>query len=130
MVQYSKWSLKYKEKHSLGWIYWTWCILWDISQNLRETSGTPCRSVSEIHSTIGQGQSLKILSFIRVEVYSIFWFASFLHSFYAFLSDFCLIACLIPFFVTSFATRLGRPKDEQSVLHSVARPLMLLIDFR
>ena len=35
------------------------------------------RSMSEIYSTIGQGQSLEILCFIRVEVYSIFWFTTF-----------------------------------------------------
>ena len=38
-------------------------------------------SVSEIHSTIGQKKTLEISRFIRVEVYSIFWFATFLHSF-------------------------------------------------
>ena len=38
-----------------------------------------------------------------------------------------LIACLISFFVTSVAMTLGRPRDKQSVLDSVARPLILYI---
>ena len=39
-----------------------------------------------------------------------------------------LIACLISFFVTSLAMMLGRPKDKQSALISVATQLILLID--
>ena len=38
---------------------------------------------------------------------------------------FVLITCLISFFVTSFGMRLFRPKDKQSVLHSVPRSLVL-----
>ena len=40
---------------------------------------------------------------------------------------FALIACLISFFVTSVAMTLGRPRDKQSALDSVARPLILCI---
>ena len=48
----------------------------------------------------------------------------FMHSSLAFV----FLACLISFFVNLFAMRLGRPKNKQSVLHSVARPFILLID--
>ena len=97
---YKKGSMSYKFKVRWKNLFFFHLIIYMIYLYTPRVVGNPTQG------TIRQEQSLGVLCFIRVKVYSVVCFATFLHSFYAFLSYLCLIS----FFVTSFAIGLEDPE--------------------